>query len=174
MKAKIIFLLTSIIIVSSCNDGLDGDIYLKIKVQQGYCFSLVSYNDDNSGIPYGFTEDYYYQCNAGTYSYSYTIVSSCGYGSYNWTGTYTLYPKTGEAWSGKLGYLKQAKNGDDRFFDLSCNFDKGYLTTKSSISTEPVLFDTTYYTNGNKIRVTGKITIGNASVSLPNKVKLKN
>lgn len=58
-----------------------GIIYMRISSDGPFS----SYNDDNDGIPHGFSNDTYYQCEAGVYTYSAKV------NNYSWTNkTYTL------------------------------------------------------------------------------------
>lgn len=115
-------------------DGEDGDAYLRVRSSYG---ELYSYNDNNSGIPYGFSESSYYYTDPGTYSFSYEsrlYSSSTSYTYTVWSGTYRITVNPGsKGGEGKPFWQEGEKgvDGFDKYLTLYCNYNGASLSKVS-------------------------------------------
>ncbi len=136
-----VFLILSVLFLSSCKKGEDGDVYLSI-LQGNY--ACLSYTDDNPGIPSGFYFGNSYLCSPGTYNYSYSLSDG-----YNYSGIYTLTAFEGT----KGGFFGKGEDGQNRYYDFYCNAGGGNLYGKNDL---PVInIDTVYTFEGYYMHVTG-------------------
>ena len=115
MKKKIlltIFCIILLFIISACGQkGNDGDILLKIKLY----YSTAGYWDNNSSIPYGFSQSTFYDSNSGSYNFEYWWIDDIG-NEVDWTGTYTLTADEGE----EGGLFADGEDGVDKYYTLNC------------------------------------------------------
>jgi hypothetical protein len=170
-----IILALYVISLFACKNGKDGQVYLAINGPTEYCYSFTSYTDNNPSIPIGFATGYHYNTEPGTYSYDYYVSSTCGFNSYHCFGNYTLIQNPGTKWNSlHNGFLTAGKDGEENKYCLDCHLTTAILqlggrypidnnasyTTGVKDALKPIKFDTTYYTNGNALRVEGTIIIG--------------
>lgn len=162
-KSILLFVITiaTVVTFNSCQDGSPGYIYFSADSPTQYCYYFTYYTDNNPGFPVGGYFDTYYSCSAGTYDYEYYVSSSCGYIDYHVWGTYTLSADPGETWDPvTMGVLISGADGQNRYYDLNCEYNGTTLTYKLP-QTDPIKFDTTYICKGGaKMRVTGNIVFG--------------
>ena len=114
MKKKILTLFCVILLftISACGQkGDDGDIYLRIKLYD----PVTGYWDNNSAIPYGFSQDSFYNSNAGTFNFEYWWIDNY-YIEWEWIGTYSLTADEGE--EGSL--FADGEDGEDKYYTLNC------------------------------------------------------
>lgn len=109
-KSRLSVLFSLVLLLFSCGkDGKRGDVYIRITNASGIC-PITAYTDNNPGIPNSFYLNTFYNCNPGTYSYSYIACQQY------WRGTYTITAEEGK----DGGFLSNGDNGKTRKYTLQC------------------------------------------------------
>ena len=113
-KALLVIVFISAILFTGCGEkGPDGEVYLRITLDS----YVYSYWDNNSSIPYGFSESNYYNTPPGTYSYDYEADHN-GWYYYHW-GTYSLRAEEGE----EPNLFTDGDAGEDNNYILDCDWN---------------------------------------------------
>jgi len=112
-----LFALISLFTLTSCGkDGEPGKAYVRVVQTDG----TGSYWDDNSGMPYGFYYEQYYECQEGTYNYRYYLSDGA-----QWYGTYSVFVNEGE----EGGIFADGENGADTYKTLTMTWSSGLISS---------------------------------------------